>query len=98
MLLAFVLFYWPQWWNRDSGLVAPPQRLLSESACCLQSDIVDSAYTPIIQSGGDYNFKLGSGGSSDKPIHYGVIVCSLGARWVVGCLLPGRRAGLCTRC
>jgi nucleosome binding factor SPN SPT16 subunit len=45
----------------------------------VQADFVDVAYRPIIQSGGEYDYKL-SGSSNDKPMHYGVILCQSGAR------------------
>jgi len=41
---------------------------------------VDIAYPPLLQSGGDYDLRLASGTSKDTHIHYGVIICSLGAR------------------
>ncbi|VDN22788.1 unnamed protein product [Gongylonema pulchrum] len=41
---------------------------------------VEACYTPIIQSGGDYTLKL-SAESNDKLLHYGTIICSLGARY-----------------
>ncbi|VDO48863.1 unnamed protein product [Brugia timori] len=43
---------------------------------------LESCYTPIIQSGGEYILKL-SAESNDKLIHYGTIICSLGARYQV---------------
>lgn len=43
--------------------------------------MVDVAYPPLFQSGGDYDLKL-SASSNDKTMHYGVIVCAAGARWV----------------
>ncbi|VDM37361.1 unnamed protein product [Toxocara canis] len=45
---------------------------------------VESCYTPIIQSGGNFNLKL-SAESNDKLIHYGTIVYSLGARYQSYC-------------
>lgn len=44
-----------------------------------QADAVDIAYPPLVQSGGEYDLRLASA-SKDSYIHYGVIVCSLGAR------------------
>ncbi|KAK0427999.1 hypothetical protein QR680_010535 [Steinernema hermaphroditum] len=44
------------------------------------SDLVDSCYTPIIQSGGHYSLKV-SAESDDKLLHYGSIVTCLGARY-----------------
>ena len=44
-----------------------------------QADVVDIAYPPLFQSGGEYDLKMSSV-SSDAYMHYGVIVCSLGAR------------------
>ncbi|TKR75725.1 hypothetical protein L596_016976 [Steinernema carpocapsae] len=43
------------------------------------NDTVDSCYTPIIQSGGNYTLKV-SAESDDKLLHYGTIVTCLGAR------------------
>ncbi|KAM3716189.1 FACT complex subunit [Dirofilaria immitis] len=45
---------------------------------------LESCYTPIIQSGGDYTLKL-SAESNDKLMHYGTIICSLGARYQSYC-------------
>uniref|UniRef100_F1KW31 FACT complex subunit n=2 Tax=Ascaris suum TaxID=6253 RepID=F1KW31_ASCSU len=45
---------------------------------------VESCYTPIIQSGGNFSLKL-SAESNDKLIHYGTIVYSLGARYQSYC-------------
>ncbi|VDN50299.1 unnamed protein product [Dracunculus medinensis] len=45
---------------------------------------VESCYTPIIQSGGQYALKL-SAESDDKLMHYGTIICSLGARYQAYC-------------
>ena len=42
---------------------------------------MDIAYPPLYQSGGEYDLKMSSV-SNDSYIHYGVIVCSLGARCV----------------
>lgn len=55
--------------------------LLINKICvfCAQADFVDVAYRPIIQSGGEYDYKL-SGTSNDKAMHYGVILCQVGAR------------------
>ena len=49
----------------------------------LQTDYVDVAYRPIIQSGGEYDFKM-SAVCNDRVMHYGVILCQAGARWVGG--------------
>lgn len=60
--------------------------------CCLcfslylQADLVDIAYHPIFQSGGEYNFSP-SAISNDDPVDYGVIVCQAGARYVEGSVL-----------
>jgi nucleosome binding factor SPN SPT16 subunit len=45
----------------------------------LKPELVDVAYAPLVQSGGEYDFKL-SAVSNEKPMHYGVICCQLGAR------------------
>ena len=44
---------------------------------------MDIAYPPLIQSGGDYDLRVASI-SKDTHIHYGVIICSLGARYAGG--------------
>lgn len=55
----------------------PPQRSPRVSP---QADAVDIAYSPLVQSGGEYELRLAAGTSKDTHIHYGVILCSLGAR------------------
>ncbi|VDM97408.1 unnamed protein product [Thelazia callipaeda] len=45
---------------------------------------LESCYTPIIQSGGDYTLKL-SAESNEKLMHYGTIICSLGTRYQYYC-------------
>ena len=42
--------------------------------------MVDMAYTPIIQSGGDFDLRP-SAQSTGKAIHAGPIICSLGVRY-----------------
>ena len=51
-------------------------------ACVVQltADLVESCYTPIIQSGGVYDLKP-SAVSNDDQLHFGTIICSLGARY-----------------
>ncbi|KAF9916544.1 FACT complex subunit spt16, partial [Lobosporangium transversale] len=46
-------------------------------------------YTPIIQSGGDYDLKT-SAVSNDKELHAGTIICSLGVRYRSYCSNIGR--------
>ena len=55
---------------------------LSMCACVVQltADLVESCYTPIIQSGGVYDLKP-SAVSNDDHLHFGTIICSLGARY-----------------
>ena len=48
----------------------------------LAADLLESCYTPIIQSGGVFDLKP-SAQSSDEKLHYGTITCSLGAVQVV---------------
>lgn len=55
----------------------------------LKKEMVDIAYPPIFESGGEYNLKI-SGSSSDKPMDYGVIVCQAGARYGSYCANIGR--------
>jgi nucleosome binding factor SPN SPT16 subunit len=50
----------------------------------LESDDVDICYPPIFQSGGEYELKM-SAVSSDKKMHYGVVLISLGARFQQYC-------------
>ncbi|KPU77615.1 uncharacterized protein Dana_GF24952, isoform B [Drosophila ananassae] len=50
----------------------------------LDPRLLDMAYPPIIQSGGAYSLKFSA--AADKNIlHFGVIVCSLGARYKCYC-------------
>lgn len=46
----------------------------------LDPNLVDTAYSPIIQSGGNYNLRF-SVSSNDENIHYGTIISSLGIRY-----------------
>ncbi len=55
----------------------------------LKKEMVDIAYPPIFESGGEYNLKI-SGGSSNKTMDYGVIVCQAGARYGSYCANIGR--------
>jgi nucleosome binding factor SPN SPT16 subunit len=43
-------------------------------------DMVDKCYTPIIQSGGEYNLKPNAC-SNNEPMEFGTIIFSLGARY-----------------
>lgn len=55
----------------------------------LKKEMVDIAYPPIFESGGEYSLKI-SGISSDKPMDYNVIVCQAGARYGSYCSNIGR--------
>jgi nucleosome binding factor SPN SPT16 subunit len=55
----------------------------------LNKDVIEVAFTPIIQSGGNYNLKL-SAESDDKILSSGVIICRLGARFQSYCGFAGR--------
>lgn len=55
----------------------------------LLADNVDIAYPPIYQSGGNYDLRV-SAQSDDQPVHYGVILVSLGARYSMYCANVGR--------
>lgn len=46
----------------------------------VDSRLVDTAYMPIIQSGGNYSLRF-SVASNDENIHYGTIISSLGIRY-----------------
>lgn len=46
----------------------------------LDSNLVETCYNPIIQSGGNYNLRFAAT-SDDENIHYGTIVSSLGIRY-----------------
>lgn len=46
----------------------------------ISQDLVDSCYTPIIQSGGKYDIKV-SASSNEDQLTPDIIVCSLGARY-----------------
>ncbi|XP_017127199.1 FACT complex subunit spt16 isoform X2 [Drosophila elegans] len=50
----------------------------------LDPRLLDMAYPPIIQSGGVYSLKF-SAVADKNPLHFGVIVCSLGARYKSYC-------------
>ncbi|BFF98477.1 FACT complex subunit spt16 [Drosophila madeirensis] len=50
----------------------------------LDPRLLDMAYPPIIQSGGSYSLKF-SAASDKNLLHFGVIVCSLGARYKSYC-------------
>ncbi len=50
----------------------------------LLADNCDIAYPPVFQSGGHYDFRMAAT-SDDTPLHAGVIVCSLGARYSFYC-------------
>lgn len=50
----------------------------------VDSSLVDMCYPPIIQSGGNYSLKFSA--TSDKNyLHFGAIVCCLGARYKSYC-------------
>ncbi|EFN58683.1 hypothetical protein CHLNCDRAFT_140286 [Chlorella variabilis] len=72
---------------RHSKLADKIEEVISEPSKMeikLKADSVDIAYPPLVQSGGDYDLRLASA-SKDTHIHYGVIVCSLGARYASYC-------------
>lgn len=46
----------------------------------VSKEVVESCYTPIIQSGGEYDIKP-SAQSNNKVMQFDVIICSLGARY-----------------
>jgi len=50
----------------------------------LTPDVVESCYPPIIQSGGKYDLKIGVE-PDENTIHFGTIVCSIGARFKSYC-------------
>ncbi len=45
---------------------------------------VDSCYAPVVQSGGEYDLRVGAG-VNDENLHFGTIVCTLGARFKSYC-------------
>lgn len=55
----------------------------------LDTDMVDICYPPIIQSGGTYSLKP-SAMSTDEPLHFGIVLCSLGVRYKSYCTNIGR--------
>lgn len=55
----------------------------------LKPELVDVAYPPLFQSGGEYEIKF-SKVSNDKNMHYGVIICHVGARYASYCANIGR--------
>ncbi|XP_047128886.1 FACT complex subunit SPT16 isoform X1 [Hydra vulgaris] len=50
----------------------------------MDGDQVEMCYSPIIQSGGNFNLKF-SAVSSDEKLNFGVITCSLGVRYKFYC-------------
>ena len=55
----------------------------------LAPELIESCYTPIIQSGGKYDLKPSAYSNGDK-LHYGTITCSVGARYKSYCSNVGR--------
>ncbi|KAL1528547.1 hypothetical protein AB1Y20_009890 [Prymnesium parvum] len=55
----------------------------------LSPELLESCYTPIIQSGGKFNLKPTAASNSDN-LYYGAITCSLGARYKSYCSNVGR--------
>ena len=55
----------------------------------LNAELLEPCYTPIIQSGGEFDLKP-SASSNEKNLYYGVITCSLGARYKSYCANVGR--------
>ena len=78
----------------DSGLTATHETLASEIDAIIeepskinlkvQKDFVQSCYFPIVQSGGEYDFKV-SAQSTSANVKYDVITVSLGARYQMYC-------------
>ncbi len=58
--------------------------MASLSKNMLKPELVESCYTPIVQSGGKYDLRV-SASSNAENLHDGVIVCSLGARYKSYC-------------
>jgi nucleosome binding factor SPN SPT16 subunit len=56
----------------------------------LKPEAVDLAYSPLFQSGGDYDIKYWVNISNDDRIHYDVIMCCLGTRYSSYCANVGR--------
>ena len=55
----------------------------------LSPDDLQSCYTPIIQSGGEFDLRP-SASSTDKPLYFSTITCSLGVRYKQYCSNVGR--------
>jgi len=55
----------------------------------LSADFLEPCYTPIIQSGGDFDLRP-SASSNSANLYYGTITCSLGARYKSYCANVGR--------
>ncbi|KAG0046982.1 FACT complex subunit spt16 [Gryganskiella cystojenkinii] len=66
--------------TKYKGLKFPPDAASGNPEWC---------YTPIIQSGGDYDLKT-SAVSNEKELHAGTIICSLGVRYKSYCSNIGR--------
>ena len=52
-------------------------------------ELMDCCYSPIVQSGGEYDLKP-SAMSNDEVLHFGTIICCLGARYRSYCANIGR--------
>lgn len=62
------------------GIIEDPSKIKLN----VPKDNVDSCYFPIVQSGGNYDFKV-SAQSSEKNVKFDVITVSLGARYQMYC-------------
>jgi nucleosome binding factor SPN SPT16 subunit len=77
---------------KHSKLAEAVEAAISEPAKMgvkLKAEVVDVAYPPLFQSGGEYDLRL-SAASSDRALHPGVIVVAAGARYASYCANVGR--------
>ncbi|PRP76098.1 FACT complex subunit SPT16 [Planoprotostelium fungivorum] len=66
--------------SKIEEIFADPARISAK----LNPDHIDSCYTPLIMSGGNYDVKPGEE-NDEKPLHFGTIVCAVGARYKSYC-------------
>ncbi|GAB4820394.1 hypothetical protein N2152v2_007440 [Parachlorella kessleri] len=73
---------------KHSKLAAKTEEVITDPSKInikLKAELLDIAYPPVFQSGGEYDVRLAGAVSNDNSLHYGVIVCSLGAKYASYC-------------
>lgn len=66
--------------EKCEDIISDPSKVGSS----IKPDNVESCYTPIIMSGGNYDLKP-SASSDDNNLHYGTVICELGVRYKNWC-------------